>query len=99
MSEDSVKADPKHYKVEFENERVRVLRVHYGAGEKSVMHGHPDLVAVFLTDHDVKFSYRGHKAEEAHAKAGQVHWFPAVEHLPENLDNKPLELILIELKR
>jgi hypothetical protein len=36
-----VKVDPKHYKVEFENERVRVLRIKYGAGEKSVMHSEP----------------------------------------------------------
>ena len=26
-AEDAVKADPKHYKVEFENDRVRVLRI------------------------------------------------------------------------
>jgi quercetin dioxygenase-like cupin family protein len=36
--------------VEFENEQVRVLRIGYGAGEKSVMHEHPNAVAVFLTD-------------------------------------------------
>ena len=40
-SEDSVKVDPKHYKVEFQNDRVRVLRIKYGPKEKSVMHSHP----------------------------------------------------------
>ena len=30
--------DHRHYKVEFENERVRVLRIKYGPGEKSVVH-------------------------------------------------------------
>ena len=29
-AEDPVKVDPRHYKVEFENERVRVLRIKYG---------------------------------------------------------------------
>jgi hypothetical protein len=38
---DPVRVDPKHYKVEFENEKVRVLRIKYGSHEKSVMHGHP----------------------------------------------------------
>ena len=38
---DPINVDPKHYKVEFENERVRVLRVSYGPGEKSVMHYNP----------------------------------------------------------
>ena len=50
ITDDPVKVDPQHYKVEFENERVRVLRIKYGAGEKSVMHSHPEAIAVFLTD-------------------------------------------------
>jgi len=55
-AQDAVKVDSKHYKVEFENDQVRVLRIQYPAGEKSVMHEHPDSVAVFLTDHEVKFT-------------------------------------------
>jgi hypothetical protein len=47
---DPVKVDPKHYKVDFENDKVRVLRITYGPGEKSMMHYHPDGVAVYLTD-------------------------------------------------
>ena len=50
LAQDPVKVDPNHYKVEFENAQVRVLRIHYGAHEKSVMHYHPASVAVFLTD-------------------------------------------------
>jgi hypothetical protein len=42
-ADDPVKVDPKHYKVEFENDRVRVLRIRYGAGEKSVMHRPPGI--------------------------------------------------------
>jgi hypothetical protein len=48
-AKDPVKVDPQHYKVEAENKQVRVLRVIYGPGEKSVMHGHPACVGVFLT--------------------------------------------------
>ena len=36
-------------RVEFENEKVRVLRIRYGSPEKSVMHGHPDGVLACLT--------------------------------------------------
>ena len=49
-AKDPVQVDPKHYTVEVENERVRVLRIKYGPFEKSKMHGHPATVAVFLTD-------------------------------------------------
>ena len=41
---DAVTADPAHYSVSFENELVRILRVSYRAGEKSVMHRHPRVV-------------------------------------------------------
>lgn len=97
-AQDPVKVDAKHYKVEFENDQVRVLRIHYAAGEKSVMHEHPGSVAVFLTDHHVKFTYPDGKSEEVTAKAGQARWTPAGPHLPENIGDKPFELILVELK-
>ena len=45
--QDPAIVDSRHYKVEFENEKVRVLRIKYGPGEKSVMHGHPPSVAMF----------------------------------------------------
>lgn len=96
--QDPAKVDPKHYKVEFENDHVRVLRISYGPHEKSVMHDHQDSVAVFLTDHHVKFTFPDGKTEERHAKAKQVILHPAGKHLPENLSEKPFELILVELK-
>lgn len=98
MAQDPVKVDPKHYTVEFENDQVRVLRITYGPGEKSVMHEHPAGVAVFLTDHDVKFTLPNGKMEEGHRKAGEIEWTAAGKHLPENLSDQPLELILVELK-
>ena len=45
-SEDPVKGDLKHHKVEFENHRVRVVRIKYKPGEKSVMHSHPESLGV-----------------------------------------------------
>ena len=98
MAQDAIKADPKHYKVEMENNQVRVLRIHYGPHEKSVMHEHPASVAVFLTDGDVKFTTPDGKAAESHVKAGQVMWEDPGKHLPENMGVKPFELILVELK-
>ncbi|MFQ5845458.1 MAG: hypothetical protein ACE5JG_10785, partial [Planctomycetota bacterium] len=49
MAQDPVTVDPKHYKLEFENDQVRVLRISYGPHEKSVMHEHLPGVEVFLT--------------------------------------------------
>jgi quercetin dioxygenase-like cupin family protein len=98
MAQDPVRVDPKHYTVEFENDQVRVLRIRYGPHEKSVMHGHPASLAVFLADTRGKFTFPDGKTEEFTTKTGQTMFVPAGEHLPENLSDQPLELVLVELK-
>ena len=95
---DPVAVDPQHYTVELENDRVRVLRIRYGPGEKSAMHGHPALVGVMLTDGHFRFTYPDGRTEEITAKAGQVLSFDSLEHLPENLGDQPFEVIAVELK-
>jgi|SRR5262245_47170848 len=97
-STDPVVVDPKHYTVELENEKVRVLRIRYGPKEKSTMHSHPALVGVMLTDAHIRFSYPDGRTEEITGKPGLVVSFPAVDHLPENLSDQPLEVIAVELK-
>lgn len=96
---DPVKADPKHYKVELENEKVRVLRISYGPNEKSEMHSHPDSVAIFLTDQRSRHTSPDGKSEELSGKAGEVMYMKAWDHNPENVTDKPFELVLVELKR
>jgi quercetin dioxygenase-like cupin family protein len=98
LEHDSTKVDAKHYKVEFENDRVRVVRARYGAHEKSTMHDHPALAVTFLTDYQGRFTYPDGRTEEFTGKAGQVSWSPAVKHLPENLSDKPIEVVLVEMK-
>lgn len=98
LAQDATKVDAKHYKVEFQNSRVRIVRAHYGPHEKSVMHSHPDLVAIFQTDGRVKFTFPNGKTEERDTKAGQALFTPAVRHLPENLTDNDMEVILIEFK-
>ena len=97
-AQDPVKVDPKHYKVEFENDKVRVLRVTYGPHEKSAMHEHPGALAVFLTDGQSKFTFPDGKTQAAAIKAGTTMWTPAGKHLPENTGDKPFELIVVETK-
>ena len=98
-AQDAVKVDAKHYKVEAENDQVRILRVTYGPHEKSVMHEHPAAVAVALTDAVVKFTLADGKTEERRFKAGQAVFMPAEKHLPENTSDKPFEIVVTELKK
>ena len=98
-AQDPVAVDSKHYKVELENERVRVLRINYGAHEKSVMHSHPDSLSIFQSDIHCRFTFPDGKAEEQRFRAGEMLFMPAGSHLPENLSNQPFNVILVELKR
>ena len=98
VAQDPVKVDSKHYTVEFENAQVRVLRIKVGPHEKSVMHEHPNAVAIFFTDVNGKFNFPKAPAQDVTAKAGEVRWTPAIVHLPENTSDQPFEVILVELK-
>src|SRR5687767_1488256 len=94
---DAVTADPKHYTVSFENELVRLLRVRYGAGEKSAMHRHPASCAVFLTDQTFNFTLPDGTAAPAAVPAGALGCSDANAHLPENIASDA-EFIMIEFK-
>ncbi len=99
MAADPVEVDPKHYRVEFENDRVRVLRVKFGPHETSLMHGHPAGISISLTNRDLKFTLPNGRVRHLIGRRGEVVWYDPHEHLPENLSSQPYEGIHIELKR
>jgi quercetin dioxygenase-like cupin family protein len=97
-AQDAAKVDPRHYKVVFENSEVRVLRIHYGPHQTSVMHSHPDGVVTYLADGRMRFDLPGGKTITSSGKAGQTIWAPGGPHKPTNLGNKPFDAVLVELK-
>jgi len=97
-AQDAVEVDPQHYTVVSENDQVRILKVHYGPHEKSVMHSHPATVAVFLTDAKGQFAFPDGKKQDFDVKAGQSQYQAATTHLPENTGDQGMEVIVVELK-
>jgi quercetin dioxygenase-like cupin family protein len=95
---DAVTADGKHYTIEFENEFVRVLRIHYGPHEVGNMHNHPHSTTVFLTNGKLKMTTPDGRSRVGTVKAGQVVWEEAGPHQPENLTDEPFEAVRVELK-
>ena len=95
---DPTTVDPDHYKVVFENDKIRVLRITYSPKEKSVMHYHPESVAVFSDDNAVRMTFPDGSSQVMEPKAGQVAWAPAGQHQPENLNDQAFEVIQVELK-
>jgi quercetin dioxygenase-like cupin family protein len=98
LAQDPVKVDPAHYKVLLENATVRVLKVDYAPGAKSVPHQHPDAIAVPLSTTRVRFTLPDGKTEERELKSEAALYTPAVTHNPENLGSSPIDLILVEFK-
>ena len=98
LAQDPTTADAQHYKVEFENDRVRVLRVKVEPRGKTAMHSHPDAVAIAVTDTKVRHHLPDGKTQDTDWKAGAARWTPAASHVGENLTDKPMEVILVELK-
>src|SRR5436190_4440709 len=94
---DAVTADPAHYSVSFENELVRILRVSYRAGEKSVMHRHPASCAVFLTDQTFNFTLPDGTTEPASVPAGALGCGDGNVHLPENIASDA-DFVIFEFK-
>jgi hypothetical protein len=78
--------DTRHYTIEFENDQVRVLRVHYDARETGAQHEHIlNRVVVYLND-------------QPGAKADDVRMSGAATHTEHNASDQPADRIAIELK-
>jgi len=98
LAQDAFKVEPTHYKLDFENETVQVVNVHYGPHEKSSLHSHPGGVVVTLTPGHLKFTDEHGKVRETHSMAGEARWFPPFKHSVENLGNSPYNAVYIGIK-
>jgi quercetin dioxygenase-like cupin family protein len=98
FSQDPVKVDPKHHKVEIDNAQVRVLRITLAPGEKTPAHDHPAAMAIFLTDAQNRISPVGGTVNEQPRKRGEVQAVTASKHIVENIGKTPAEIILVEFK-
>ncbi len=86
-------------KIEFENEQIRVLRVHYEPHAKSPMHSHTGRVVVALTGTHTRATTLDGASNDATRRAGDIYWGDSVTHQGENLLDAPIEVIEIEVKR
>lgn len=98
FAEEATVADAKRYTVEIENDKVRVIRVKYGPGEKSVMHTHGPNVAVFLSNSTVRMHLPDGSTVDVVAETGNVVWADNEEHQPENITDETMEVLLVEIK-
>lgn len=105
-AQDPTKTIPGSYKVQFENDQVRVVRVRYDAGARLPEHTHPagTTVYVYLTDSDgVAFKHVGGSnsvVTRPPVKAGGIRIATGREehHTVENSSSQPSDFLRIVVK-
>lgn len=98
LAQDAVKVDPSHYKVVFENASVRVLRISYPPGSKSVMHQHPDAIVIPLVDSKVRFTMPDGTSQDVDMARDSAQYSAAQTHNPMNAGKAAIDGLLVELK-
>lgn len=87
-------------KIEFENDRVRVLRVKHSPRERHATASRRDRLIIYLNDaHIIRSESAANKDEELHRKRGTVVWRNASEHQIANATDSDHEVVIVELKR
>ena len=97
MSLDPAETNPDHYKVIFENDRVRVLEYLDQPGTVTTPHEHPDSVMYTLSSFRRRL-VQGDEQREVELQAGTVGWLPAQQHHGENIGDTATHAIFVELK-
>jgi hypothetical protein len=87
--------DNTHFQRVFQNERVEVIRVRLGPREKTLVMEIPAHVMTCLTNQHLRLIYAHTKPGERAQKAGFTGWIERDEYGFENLEDKPVEWILV----
>jgi hypothetical protein len=96
---DPLRVDAKDCKLEFENSQVRVIRVRIGSRQSVPMHECVlNRVVFYLTDLNVRETSPEGKVQVTGHKAGDYSWDGPTRHKMENLNDKPFEALLVEVK-
>jgi len=84
--------------VDFENDRVRILRTVLAPHIKSPMHQHLPYVVVYITELHTTMAITGGKVVDNVRKRGEIAWRDAMQHVTENVDDRTALEIQVEVK-
>ncbi len=97
-AQDPLAVNPSTLKLKFENERVRVMEATLPPSAKEQMHSHPAYVIYVLEGGRVRNHAGDGKITEGEMKTGEVIYREPITHYAENIGDKPMHLLLVELK-
>lgn len=92
--------DPAHFKLEIENNQVRVLRLHLEPGEKTALYDERlERLLVPLSDARLKTAGADGSVKPTTYRRGEVQWLKPGTQRDENAGDARVEAILVEFKR
>jgi quercetin dioxygenase-like cupin family protein len=97
-AQDPAVVNSKTIKVRFENDRVRVMEATLPPGVKEQVHSHPAYVIYVLEGGRYRNYSSDGKVTEGELQTGDVLYRDPLTHAAENIGDKPLHMILVELK-
>ena len=97
-AQDPAVVNSKTIKVKFENDRVRVLEATLPPGAKEQVLSHPAYLIYVLEGGRYRNYASDGKITEGELKSGKVLFREPLTHAAENIGDKPLQMILVELK-
>ena len=95
---DPLKIDAKHYRLDFENERVRAIRLTLQADEAVPMHDDVDAIAVCIRECHLRFTRPDGHVQDVHMESGETRWIYGDTHSAKNLNTQPMEILFMEIK-
>jgi len=96
--QDPAVVNSKTIRVKFENDRVRVLEAILPPGTREQVHSHPAYVIYVLAGGRYRNYAADGKITEGTFQTGDVIYRDPLTHAAENIGDKPLHMILVELK-
>jgi hypothetical protein len=100
---DALEADPKHYRLDLENDHMRVLRLTLKADEVAPVHDDRDALFVCLAVGSdkachIRLTRPGGRSQDIHMQAGESRWIYADTRSEKNVGPQALEMLVIEPK-
>lgn len=100
---DALAADPKHYKLDLENDHMRVLHLTLKAGEVSPVHDDKDALFVCIASGSdnpchLRLTRPGGRSQDIQILAGESRWIYGDTRSEKNAGPQPLSMLVIEPK-
>ena len=96
---DPVEVSPQQFKIDFENDHVRVVSYRLQPGERDNWHTHPAKVSVITGGGLLRITTGDGESFEVTEEAGSAAWMSALgRHFAENIGDTTVKVVLVEIK-